>query len=104
MNNKTKLLIALTGILAVVIIALVINDKNAQQKRAALSSQNQNVSAETAFKPIPAYESLDEIVAGINSDVNLDTTVANENDASASYVGQFDSSININNLYNASDF
>ncbi len=103
MNKKTKLLIALTGILAVIIIALVINDKNAQQKRAALSSQSQN-SVQTAFKPIPAYESLDEIVAGINSDVNLDTTVANENDASASYVGQLDSSINLNNLYNASDF
>ncbi len=103
MNKKIKLLIALTGVLAVIIIALVINDKNAQQKRAALSSQSQN-SAQTAFKPIPAYESLDEIVAGINSDVNLDTTVANENDASASYVGQFDSSINLNNLYNASNF
>ena len=105
MTKKIKILTGLTVVLAIVVTALVIWDKNRQQKKALSGEPFQSQQTkDPEFSPISQNESLDEIVAGIAADANTDQAVAAQSDTSASYVGQTNNSINITNLYNASVF
>ena len=96
---KSKLLIGLHAVLAVVLIVLVKTDRQKSEKMAGIADNTEKMQ-----QPVEKTSNADAITEGITADLEADASVAAEGDQDVDYVNQSTQLINSEGIYNENDF